>query len=370
MIKPKTIDIEDSNIAGLGSQADKDARVGAASTEEAWTKADLKKVGVNNIWRIEKFKVVPWPKEEFGNFYSGDSYIILRTYLKKSEEGAGQDKIAYDLHFWIGEKSSQDEYGTAAYKTVELDDYINGTQGADPVQHREVQGHESDLFLSYFPKIQILDGGVDSGFRKVEPTKYQPRLLHVKGKKNVQVRQVEFKYTSLNHGDVFVIDGGLKLIQFNGKDSNIAERNKGGELVRALRSERHGKPSETYLDVGDNMSEWWAYFPEKGEIPEAIPDTVQPMPKKMFQLSDASGSMTMTEVPLDKKKLDSNDVFIVDCGHEVFVWIGKGASKDEKKKGMTYATDYLSKNGRSLNIPISSLIEGSENASFNNAFKP
>ena len=41
----------------------------------------------------------------------------------------------------------QDEYGTAAYKTVELDTYLDDK----PIQHREVEGHESELFLSYFP---------------------------------------------------------------------------------------------------------------------------------------------------------------------------------------------------------------------------
>jgi len=43
--------------------------------------------------------------------------------------------------------SEQDEYGTAAYKTVELDTYLDDK----PIQHREVEAHESELFLSYFP---------------------------------------------------------------------------------------------------------------------------------------------------------------------------------------------------------------------------
>lgn len=44
----------------------------------------------------------------------------------------------------------QDEYGTAAYKTVELDTFLDDKA----VQHREVEGHESEMFKDYFDVYQ------------------------------------------------------------------------------------------------------------------------------------------------------------------------------------------------------------------------
>lgn len=167
--------------------------------------------------------------------------------------------MLYDVHFWLGKDTSQDEAGVAAYKTVELDDLLKDL----PVQYREVQGHESVLFKRLFPVMKVLHGGIDSGFNLVTPENYVPRLLHVKGKKCVRVVQVDKSVDSLNNGDVFVLDAGLKLFQFNGLHANVHERKKANQFVRDLKQERSSKPTITvlgtlqllltYLCIGHNV---------------------------------------------------------------------------------------------------------------------
>jgi len=367
MLKQRTLDVEDSNIALLGSDLDKKVKLAAAQDEPAWKNAGqsiMPAVGFGKkgleIWRIEKFHVVAWPKENYGKFYSGDSYIILYTY---EVEG----KKLYNLHFWIGLESTQDEYGTAAYKTVELDTLL----GDVPVQFREVQESESDKFRSYFSKIVVMEGGVDSGFNHVKPEEYKPRLLHIKGTmKCTSMREVGCTTESLNSGDCFIYDAGMDLYQFNGKGSSGAERVKAAEMARAIDDERKGKPSVHVFEEGDNddaEKKFWEGLGGKKDIPASAGDDKAPnsRPKKLFRLSDASGKIEFTaEAKVAASALDTNDVFVFDSGNAIFVWIGKGASKEEKAKGMGFATQYLADNKISMSTQCVCLREGSDSPEF------
>jgi len=61
------------------------------------------------------------------------------------------------------------------------------------VQHREIQGHESDKFLSYFkPCIIPLEGGIASGFTKPEEEEFETRLYVCRGKRVVRIKQARF----------------------------------------------------------------------------------------------------------------------------------------------------------------------------------
>jgi len=369
MQKKKIFDIASSNIAMLGSDVEKKCKQAAGKGEEAWKGAG-KKEGLE-IWRIEQFKVKAWPKERYGEFFVGDSYIILYTYKKDKD----QPKLSWKIHFWLGSSTSHDEAGTAAYKTVELDDQLGG----GPVQYREVCGKETGCFLDYFSKnggVTLLSGGAKSGFNKVEPTKYEPRLLHIKGRRNPRVVQVELECKSLCDGDCFILDDGLTIYQWQGKSANLKEKVRAAQYAANLDAERKGKPEIVVIDQGDKdvPQKFWQLLGGKEKIRiDSSPDAAweKSSGRRMFQLSDAGGTMEFNIIgegrALSSKKLISEDVFIVDVGSQVYIWVGSGSSKQEKTKAMTYAQQYLKDYKRPSCTPLIRIAEGNEPEEFTQA---
>lgn len=215
--------------------------------------------------------------------------------------------------------------------------------------------------------IQYLEGGVDSAFNKVEPDKYEPRLLHLKGKRNVRARQVPLKRESLNEGDVFILDKGLKLFLWNGKDANRFEKAKGVQLLVKLRNERGARPETVLLDEDPENDEFWSMLGGQGPIPSAEEGGEDEAAErgeetKLLRVSDASGSLEVRRAPLlpwvcrggafgavpahenglliaarqitpvekvdgklTKDMLDEDDVFILDADTTLYVWVGAWA---------------------------------------------
>ena len=86
---------------------------------------------------------------------------------------------------------------------------------------------------------------------------YRTRLLQCKGKRSVRCTEKECKNTSLNTGDVFLLDLGLKLFQWNGPDANKYEKAKGAEMMTKLHNERGAKGEIIIMDTDPKNEEFW-----------------------------------------------------------------------------------------------------------------
>ncbi|KAJ8599104.1 hypothetical protein CTAYLR_008877 [Chrysophaeum taylorii] len=343
--------VEDSNMALVGSDLDKEARKAAASNEAAWAEAG-KEPGIQ-IWRVEKMKIVEWPKQEYGKFYMGDSYIVLHT-----RKDPGSDKLLWDIHFWLGKTTTQDEMGVAAYKTVELDDFLDQA----PIQHREVQQHESQQFTKIFKQIEYWDGGIDSGFNKVEAGAYTTKLLRVrKLKHTIKVAEMPCTRDSLNAGDCFILDTGTALYPWFGEEASAFEKAKAGTVAHNISNKRHGKCKV----VNEIDADFWAALGGEGPVKSAAEgeDHVDEDVGEgiLYKLSDETGKLMCTEVgrgDLTKSMLGSDDVYILDAGIEVFVYIGGNASDAEYRSAMSTAVSYCGTTEKPLWTPIHVFKEG------------
>jgi len=369
MQKQTKYNIAETNIANLGSDLEKKIKEAASKKETAW--ATVKGQPGTLTWRIEKFKVKAVPEGTSGQFFDGDSYIILNTF----KDAKNPNLIKHDIYFWLGDETTQDEAGTAAYKTVELNDYLKG----GIAQHRETQGTESATFLSIFKTpIRILHGGIDSGFRHVSPEEYKPRLLQLKGRKRIRVTQVPLARDSLNKGDVFILDAGFRIWQLNGSESGLMEKNKAMQVSHAISDDRKGKAKVTVLDSeNETDADFWAFFGGFGPIHTSSEGGDDEAPhreeKVLMKLSDTAGTVSFAEIAtgtsINKSLLTSDDVYILDNGEEIFVWIGKSASVAEKKSAMDFAQKYLVEHNLPPYTPITRLVEGGESNAFKTSLK-
>jgi hypothetical protein len=342
------------------------------------------------IWRIEQFKVVFKDKQDpcySGKFHEGDAYIVLYTKHK-----SGSTALERHIFFWLGKDCSQDEAGVAAYKTVELDQSLGG----EPVQHRETQGSETNEFIGLFKNgVQYLPGGVASGFKQVTRDSWETRLLHIKGRRNVRTMPVSVDPASMNEGDVFILDMGLRIFVWTGKDASMVEKRKALDIALAIRNDERGaRATIAVAEQGKpEEADFWKAMAEASGKPKPVrinsaesggSDDANPKnlrKTRLFKVSAESGTMKTTLIAehepnepsnLTKDMLDTHDAFILDTGSPVeglISWVGKKADPKEKLHAMSEASEFVKSNGFPASTPITKVPEGSETALFKQHFR-
>ncbi|XP_030630335.1 scinderin like b [Chanos chanos] len=320
------------------------------------------------VWRIENMDLKPVPKNLYGNFYTGDAYLLLYTTSAPS----------YYIHMWMGAECSQDESGAAAIFATQLDDFLGGS----PVQFREVQNNESLTFLGYFKSgIKYQQGGVASGFQHVVTNDVSmKRLLHIKGRRAIRATEVDFSWGSFNRGDCFIVDLGKDIFQWCGSECNRFERLKASQVAIDIRdNERNGRAKVHMVEEGAEPSALTDALGPKTTIAPGTPDdekvdTANKKKGALYMISDASGSMKTSLVaqvsPFKQAMLSPDECYILDNGvdRNVFVWKGPNANKAERKAAMKAAEQFIKEKNYSNKTQIQVLPAGAETTLFKQFF--
>mmetsp|Transcript_11643 Transcript_11643/g.27294 ORF Transcript_11643/g.27294 Transcript_11643/m.27294 type:complete len:401 (-) Transcript_11643:460-1662(-) len=397
--------IHSTHYPSVGSEVDHKVKEAAAQGEEAWEGVG-EEAGVR-VWRIEQFKVVPWPEEQYGQFFKGDSYIVLHSYVQR-----GETALLHDVHIWIGSDSSQDEYGTAAYKMVEADEFLGGAA----VQHRQVEGLEADEFVDLFDLVEYFDGGVASGFTKVEPTVEKPLFFRYderEGSRSRTLVQVPLSIESMQstHGFILFADPS-KVWAWHGSEMRVVDKvacTSQGEKLCTLGTVK--VLGQGWDDTDDE--EFWSYLRHEADIDEAdvtedstgailsrsigitpraptnrksLVSSLTTFRPKMFLVpaeptapleelgvgSVVQKAMRKNPMQFLRKPtsgLDESDVYLIDTGWKIFVWIGKDADPGEKVAALGAADRYAAIEPRANELPVTVLKSGQERGGFRSFFR-
>uniref|UniRef100_A0A669BY88 Scinderin like a n=1 Tax=Oreochromis niloticus TaxID=8128 RepID=A0A669BY88_ORENI len=300
-----------------------------------------KKPGLQ-VWRVENMDLKPVPPALYGDFFTGDAYILLYTTKAPS----------YNVHSWIGDEASQDESGAAAIFITQLDDHLHGAA---------IQSLTQSIILIFF-------------FLNTERWSYVKRLLHLKGRRPVRATEEDLSWQSFNKGDCFIIDLGKNIYCWFGSEANHFEKLKTAQMARDIRdNERNGRGEVHTIDEGKE--------PEDVTKVKVICLTCDTDVEKtnrnkasLYLISDAAGAMKTSLVadknPFKQDMLNQNDCYILDNGvdNNIFVWKGQKANKEERKAAKAAADKFIADKNYSSKTQVLIVPAGSEPTMFKQFF--
>lgn len=289
--------------------------------------------GDAEVWRVENMELVPVPQDQYGFFFSGDSYVIKYEYRNK-RGGHG-----FIIYYWQGLHSTTDEKAAAAIHAVRLDNELDGKA----IQVRVVEGFEPRHLLKIFKgKIIVFSGGKGSGFKNLrDHDTYDAdgtRLFRIRGTCEEDVRAVQMPEVaaSLASDDAFVLETPAMTFIWYGKGASEFERSMANSVAKTV------SPDREYSEIseGDEPSGFWDGLGGQGEYDTEIDPAGAPFlePRLFHCTIRNNGKFKVEEVAnFEQDDLDSDDVMILDGGDEVYVWIGKGSTEEERQKSTEMA---------------------------------
>lgn len=300
-----------TNLELFGSELEQRIKLASADHEPAWTR--LNRSPGTTVWRVNKFHLDLI--EPDGLFHTSDSYVILNIVATDRD-------MLYNVHFWLGAETTQDEAGTAVYKTVELDTWLD----SKATQLREIQFNESELFKSYFRAgLRYADGGNASGFHHVIKPAYPTILYRIQ---DSRVKQIPLVINSITEDDVFMLDLGEEIHIYRGQHASHKEAILAEYEALDCKSVRPG----TVVIHIESLEQKTLFLELVGS------QTTSRLVTKFYVIKNE------TVEELDQQaELNSNYTYIMQYGCDTWIWVGSQSKVDAWRVALklTKPTDRL-----------------------------
>jgi hypothetical protein len=214
--------------------------------------------------------------------------------------------------------------------------------------------------MSILMQIPTAPLGIESGARArisdvvslsgTPRSKIWPRLLRVtEDDYQILVEALPVSSDYVCSEDSFILDNDSELIVWHGVKSNDLKRSRASAIQAALNLDRKGtRVRSTVLEQGIHGDA--LFFDKTGGRPSYLPDSLSingdASTPSIFLLSATSGTAQMTQLAagdgrLRRSILHQSEVYLIDLGFELYVWIGKDSSPSDCDLIPVFTKEYI-----------------------------
>ncbi|XP_071963998.1 protein flightless-1 homolog [Antedon mediterranea] len=329
--------------------------------------SDVGQLPCVEVWQIENFVPIEVEETLHGKFYEADCYIVLNTTLDDSEN------LFWQIYYWIGSEATLDKKASSAIHAVNLRNLL----GAQTRTIREEMGDESEEFMELFGDVAYIEGGTLSGFYTVEDISFTVRLYRASGTQNIHLEPVPVDKSSLDPRYTYLLDNRLSIMIWYGDQSKSLTRSKARLMAEKInKMERKNNANILMMTQGSEINEFWEILGgfDIDFKPTPCVEDFTPMKPKLYQVGLGMGYLELPQVELPKNKLkqsclDTKHVYILDCGADIFIWIGRKSSRLVRAAALKLAQELCSMIIRPSVAIVVRVLEGTESQIFRAKFQ-
>jgi len=175
---------------------------------------------------------------------------------------------------------------------------------------------------------------------------------------------------SLCNNEVFIVDTGPVVYQWDGETAGIFLKNKANWYLKMLKDERQGKFKLTILQHDDDDADFWNILGGRPSSIRDIDDSEGWIPILYRVFVTKKGRLHIKKVASGvgqvlPSHLNTKGVYIYDLGFEISLWEGKQAFKGLREVAAQRATEQFKRDFNKPNVLVTRVKEGGLNPVFN-----
>ncbi|XP_074638252.1 protein flightless-1 homolog [Acropora palmata] len=302
---------------------------------------------------LEGRKFVRLPEEEIGHFYTGDCYVFLCRYWvpveQQEEDDEEEEPIEQEedfqcvVYFWQGRDANQMGWLTFTFSLKKKFELLFG----DKLEVLKTnQQQEAPRFLAHFKGKFI----IHKGKRKEQDPgeKSKAKLYHIRSSGGIlakRVIEIEPSARHLNSEFCYILkvpfenysEEGIIYVWI-GSEVSESEADHAKEIGNEIWDS--GFTVQIVNEGGEPENFFWVGIGGRKDYDKSAEYIKY---ARLFRCSNEKGYFAVSEKCSDfcQDDLASDDVMILDTGHEVFVWMGPQSSDVERKMAIKSTQVYI-----------------------------